>query len=93
MEFYVRCESVSAGLRPIEATVEVRSSKGRPEFLRLTAGNLLEHDGAFYLAIGVVYVDEKQKLWLIEFPHEADSGANRIWVEEAKVLQFKEALR
>jgi hypothetical protein len=84
---YVICDEVSEGLRPGEATVAVRSLKGKREFLRVSEKGLRRDNGRQYLAIGVVYQDPDSRAYLIEFPHEADSGANRIWVPEANVLQ------
>jgi hypothetical protein len=86
MESYVRCDDVSEGLRPSEVTVTVKSYKGRPEFLRVSESNLLERDGHKYLAVGVVHVDPASRMHLIEFPHEADSGATRIWVAPGDIV-------
>lgn len=86
METYVLCDSVTEGLRPAEVTVSVKSTKGRPEFLRVSESNLLTKGTQKYLSVGVVHVDPDSKAHLIEFPHEADSGANRIWVPHTSVL-------
>lgn len=83
---YVICDEVSEGLRPSDVTVTVKSLKNRREFLRVSEKSLLEHNNKKYLAIGIVYQDPASKAFLIEFPHEADSGANRIWVDQAQVL-------
>jgi hypothetical protein len=88
---WVICDEVSEGLRPSEAQVAVKSIKGRREFLRLSRKLLLERDGHHYLAIGIVYQDPESKAFLIEFPHEADSGANRIWVPERDILNTRPA--
>lgn len=86
METFVLCDTVGQGLRDAEATVSVKSIKGRPEFLRVSRSNLLVKGGKNYLAVGVVHVDPDSKAYLIEFPHEADSGASRIWVNGASVV-------
>jgi hypothetical protein len=83
--FYVVCDEVSEGLRPSEVTVAVRSLKGRREFLRVSKTSLLSHGGQNYLCVGVVHQDPGTRAFLIEFPHEADSGANRIWVPEVSI--------
>lgn len=83
---YVVCDEVSEGLRPSDVTVAVKSLKNRREFLRVSAKSLHEHDGRKYLAVGLVHQDPGSGSFLIEFPHEADSGANRIWVPAASVL-------
>lgn len=83
---YVVCDEVTEGLRPSDVTVTVKSLKNRREFLRVSQKSLLEHNSRKYLAIGIVHQDPSTKAFLIEFPHEADSGANRIWVDSAQVL-------
>ena len=47
-------------------------------------------EGRFYLTVGIVYWDPKTKAVLIELPHEADSGANRLWVWPADFLELSE---
>jgi hypothetical protein len=83
---YVVCDEVSEGLRPSDVTVAVKSLKNRREFLRVSEKSLLERNNKKYLAVGLVYQDPESRAFLIEFPHEADSGANRIWVPETSVL-------
>ena len=89
METYVLCDQVSEGLRPSEVTVAVKSIKGQSEFLRLSASNLLTKGDRKYLAVGVVHVDPASGAYLIEFPHEADSGAKRIWVPRGSIVTDK----
>lgn len=83
---YVVCDEVSEGLRPSEVTVAVKSLKNRREFLRVSERSLHNANGRQYLAVGLVYQDPDSKAYLIEFPHEADSGANRVWVPAENVL-------
>ena len=40
-----------------------------------------------FLPIGIVYHDRDKNLFLIELPHEADSGTNRLWAGSASILQ------
>jgi len=47
--------------------------------------------GKHYLAVGIVQLDYKQKRALIELPHEADSGANRLWVPFSSFRQESES--
>ena len=47
--------------------------------------------GQTYLPIGVVYKDRDKGVALIEFPHQADSGASRIWVPLSSLLESNEA--
>lgn len=82
---YIVC-NLSEGLRPSEVTVEVRDVKGRREYLRVPRYFVEEIQNKFYLPIGVVYHDRDKDLFLIEFSHEADSGANRIWVPGASIF-------
>lgn len=81
----LRCESVSEGLRASEALAVFRDYRGRRHFLRVERDFLSPLDGQFYLPIGVVGVDPRTRLILIELPHEAETGANRLWVEEEQL--------
>ena len=47
---------------------------------------LLSHLGrSSYLPVRVMRIDPARKLALISLPVEADSGANRLWVELGKL--------
>jgi hypothetical protein len=83
---YVVCDEVSDGFRASDRTVGIKSLQGKREYLRLSLSSLLQKDGKVYLAIGVVRHDLPTNSYLIEFPHEADSGANRIWVPASSML-------
>lgn len=83
---YVICDEVTEGLRPSHATVAVKSRTNRREFLSISKSSLLYRNGQTYLAIGIVHQDPETKAYLIEFPHEADSGANRIWVDSPSIV-------
>lgn len=83
---YVVCDEVSEGFRESDRTVAIKSYQGRQEYLRLSLRSLLQKDGRFYLAVGIVRHDLPTGAYLIEFPHEADSGANRIWVPGSSML-------
>jgi hypothetical protein len=86
---HVVCE-VSEGLRESERTVAVRDINGHRQFLRVEKGFLTEENGRSYLPVGVVKI-AKDDTVLIELPHEADSGANRLWVRQADLLHPVEA--
>jgi hypothetical protein len=75
----VRCE-VSDGLRPAEATVAVADVHDRRQCLRVERDFLTKVAGQWFLPIGVVADDGRNPWVLIELPHEADSGVNRLWV-------------
>jgi hypothetical protein len=81
---YVVCTTCE-GLRPSEVTVEVRDIDGRPEYLRVHKDFVKAFQEASYLPIGIVYHDRDLDRFLIELPHEADSGANRLWVARASL--------
>lgn len=63
-----------------ELTVSVLDEKGKTQNLRVNKNLVSEKNGTQYLAIGVVEVDYRNRRALVELPHEADSGANRLWV-------------
>lgn len=77
----VRCESVSPGLRDSEVVAAFRDADGRRHFIRVERDFLSEEGGFYYLPIGVVHVDSRSKMVLIELPHEAETGANRLWIK------------
>ena len=81
---YVRC-TVSEGLRPSEITVEVTDQEGRSEFLRVEQDYVKSFDGNSHLPVGIIVFDNERAL--IELPHEADSGANRLWVARKDVKE------
>ena len=83
---YVVC-SVDQGLRPSEVTVEVRDVDDRPEYLRVHKDFVKKFDNGRYLPIGVVYHDRDKDLYLIELPHEADSGTSRLWVRSSSLFE------
>lgn len=79
---YALCK-VGEGLRPSEVTAEVVDHEGRSEFLRVDKDFVKHFDGEFYLPIGIVVYDNGHAL--IELPHEADSGRNRLWISKSSV--------
>ena len=88
----VRCDSVSDGLRASEALASVVDFSGRKHSIRVERDFLVEERGAKYLPIGIVHVDSRTKAVLIEFPHEAETGANRLWVRAEQALPPKYAI-
>ena len=81
----IRCESVSEGLRASEAVAIFRDYRGRRHFLRVERDFLSQTGDQYYLPIGLVGVDPRTRLILIELPHEAETGANRLWVKEEQL--------
>jgi len=82
--YYVACE-VTGGLRESEATVSVEDVDGAKAFLRVERDFVHKPNGQAYLPIGLIHVDQQAKTALIELPHEADSGVNRLWVNVDKL--------
>ena len=77
----LRCENVTAGLRASEAVAAFVDFRKRRHFIRVERDFLSDERGASYLPVGIVHVDTKSKFILIELPHEAETGANRLWVK------------
>jgi len=87
----IRCTSVSEGLRASEALAGLQDYQGRRHFIRIERDYLSQQNGAIYLPIGIVHIDPRTKAVLIELPHEADSGANRLWVDISSICQLEAA--
>jgi hypothetical protein len=87
------CERVSPGLRASEAVAVFRDYQGRRHFLRVERDFLSVINGQTYLPIGVVHIDQRTNLVLIELSHEAETGANRLWVKQEQLDKPVEAYR
>jgi hypothetical protein len=87
----LRCENVTAGLRPSEAVAVLIDVRNRRHFIRVERDFLSDVRGAQYLPVGIVNVDPKSRLVLVELPHEAETGANRLWVKADQLLEPVEA--
>jgi hypothetical protein len=87
----IRCDSVADGLRASEALAIFRDYQGRKHYLRVERDFLSQESGSTYLPVGVVHVDPRTKLVLIELPHEAETGANRLWVKQEQLDEPIEA--
>jgi hypothetical protein len=81
---YVAC-NIDEGLRPSEATVEVKDTDRRSAFLRVDREFVKFFDGNPFLPVGIVF--DKNGLVLIELPHEADSGRSRLWVPRSSIKE------
>ncbi len=84
----IRCE-VSEGLRSSEVVANFFDYHGRKHFIRVERDFLSEENGRKLLPVGIVHVDQKNKAVLIELPHEAETGANRLWIKQE---QFDEPI-
>ena len=78
----IRCTHISDGLRESEVVASFVDFHGRNHAIRVERDFLTEHAAEMYLPIGIVHADPKNKAVLIELPHEAETGANRLWVKE-----------
>jgi hypothetical protein len=88
----IRCDRVSDGLRASEVVARFVDYSGRTHFIRVEREFLSEHDGSDFLPVGIVHVDPKTKAVLIELPHEAETGANRLWVKPEQLDEPVEAV-
>ena len=86
----ILCEQVSPGLREADAILTFVDFNGRRHFLQIEKDFLVRRDGHTYLPVGFVHRDAPTGAFLIELPHEAETGANRLWVSADKVLDADE---
>jgi hypothetical protein len=77
----IRCDKVTEGLRSSEVVASFTDFHGKRHFIRVERDFLSEQEGADYLPVGIVHFDPKHKAVLIELSHEAETGANRLWVK------------
>ena len=83
----IRCEQVAPGMRASERCVSVRDISGRRAWLLVEKDFLAECQDEMYLPIGIVQADREHGHFLVEFPHEAATGGNRIWVHAADLIE------
>lgn len=88
----IRCGNVTEGLRSSEVVASFADFRGRTHYIRVERDFLDEQDGALFLPVGVVHVDLKTSAVLVELPHEAETGANRLWVTQGQLDEPIEAL-
>jgi hypothetical protein len=80
----VTCE-IHQGLGSSDASVAVKDVGNVRTFLHVDRDFVVQENGQSYLPVGVVHKDKERGVALIELPHEADSGAFRLWVPLADV--------
>jgi hypothetical protein len=85
----VLCE-VRPGSSDIVVSAGVRDIYNVPTYIWAPPDFIVRRNGQTYLPIGVVYKDRDKGVALIEFPHQADSGASRLWVPLASLLEPNE---
>jgi len=84
------CTRVSRGLREADAIATLRDVHGRQHFLQIEK-DLLTHDNSHaYLPVAFVGSDARTGAVLIELPHEAETGVNRLWVRAEDVQDSPE---
>jgi hypothetical protein len=88
----ILCEQVSPGLREADAILTFLDFLGRRHFLQIERTLLVRRNGSSYLPVGFVHRDQPTGAFLVELPHEAETGVNRLWVGADKVLSSDEAL-
>lgn len=88
----IRCDNVSEGLRSSEAVASFVDFHGKRHFIRVERDFLETEAGGEFLPVGIVHVDLKNDAVLIELPHEAETGANRLWIKRDHVEGLEEAV-
>ena len=87
----IRCNNVSEGLRQSEALASFVDFHGRTHSIRVERDFLAEQNGHQFLPVGIVHLDSRNNAVLIELPHEAETGANRLWVKQDQLDEPIEA--
>ena len=82
----VLCERIAPGLRESEVIAAIRDFYGRKHDIRVERDFLHLRGGQSYLPVEIVHIDPASKAVLIELPHEAETGANRLWVSSGNFL-------
>lgn len=88
----IRCNRISPGLRTSEVLASFTDYHGRTHSIRVERDFLTDEHGQNFLPVGIVHVDSKNKAVLIELPHEAETGANRLWLNQEQLDEPIEAL-
>jgi hypothetical protein len=74
-------------MRPSERCVSVRDVRGQQEWVLVEQDFLTVRQEKAYLPVGVVQGDRERQVVLVEFPHEAATGGNRVWVRAADLIE------
>jgi len=83
----VLCDQISPGLRDSEAIATLKDHSGRKHFIRVERDFLTQQNGQSFLPVAVVQTDRKSQTVLIELPHEAETGVNRLWVDRNRFAE------
>ncbi len=82
----LRCE-VLDGPREGFKVAGVASIEGFSEYLTIEERFLVKKRGDYLLPVSVVGKDKQHDTYLIQLPYQADSGASRVWVPRAALVQ------
>jgi len=74
-------------MRESERCVSVRDVRGHREWILVERDFLTVQHHQTFLPIGVVQTDRENSLVLIEFPHEAATGGNQVWVRSSDLIE------
>lgn len=88
----IRCTTVTEGLRQSEVVANFIDFHNRTHSIRVERDFLVEQGDHIFLPVGIVHVDPKKQAVLIELPHEAETGANRLWIRQDHLDEPVEAL-
>jgi hypothetical protein len=81
----IQIDEVTPGLRDSEAVASFTDYQGRKHFIRVERDFLVTQDGTAYLPVATITIDKDTGAHLIELPHEAETGANRLWMKAEAV--------
>ena len=73
-------------MRDVDASATIRDYHGRRHFLHIEKDFVTPRDSKWVLPVALVHRDPQTGAVLIEFPHEAETGVNRIWVRAEDVV-------
>lgn len=85
----IKVDSVTEGLRQSEAVASFSDYHGKKHFIRVERDFLIEDVGSFCLPVAVIRTDATTHASLIQLPHEAETGANRLWISGTNVVQLE----
>jgi len=73
-------------MRQSERAVTVRDVQGHREVILAEYDFLAIRGDKTYLPVGVCFIDKERNVVLVEFPHEAITGGNRLWVRSDDLI-------
>ena len=86
----VLCTRVSRGLRDADVIATLRDVHGRQHFFYVEKDFLTYENSHAYLPVAFIGRDPRTGFVLIELPHEAETGVNRLWVRGDDVRNIPE---